>query len=177
MLRIVVPGVHERRRAHEQHPFVEAVPGFFEFLAMERGLRPASVRQYLHHLRRFEAYLGRVGIRKLHELSPAVLSAFIAERSANGLSKTTVSNCCGVLRVFLRYAYREGVIGSDLSKTVEWPQVLPAVDIPRSISWTEVGTGPRWRRPANRVRQAGLRDPAAARDLRPSRSRGRGHDP
>jgi len=139
MLRIVVPGFKGAGRAHQHHPFVEAVPGFFEFLAMDRGLRPASIRQYLHHLRRFEAYLSRVGIRKLHELSPAVLSAFIAERSANGLSKTTVSNCCGVLRVFLRYAYREGVIGSDLSKTVEWPQVYRLSSIPRSISWTDVG--------------------------------------
>jgi site-specific recombinase XerD len=139
MLRIVVPGFKGAGRAHQHHPFVEAVPGFFEFLATDHGLRPASVRQYLHHLRRFEAYLSRVGIRKLHELSPAVLSAFIAERSANGLSKTTVSNCCGVLRVFLRYAYREGVIGSDLSKTVEWPQVYRLSSIPRSISWTDVG--------------------------------------
>jgi integrase/recombinase XerD len=139
MLRIVVPGFKGAGRAHQHHPFVEAVPGFFEFLAMDRGLRAASVRQYLHHLRRFEAYLSRVGIRKLHELSPTLLSAFIAERSANGLSKTTVSNCCGVLRVFLRYAYREGVIGSDLSKTVEWPQVYRLSSIPRSISWTEVG--------------------------------------
>ncbi len=139
MLRIVVPGFKGAGRAHQHHPFVEVVPGFFEFLAMDRGLRPASVRQYLHHLRRFETYLGRVGIRKLHELSPAVLSAFIAERSAKGLSKTTVSNCCGVLRVFLRYASREGVIGSDLSKTVEWPQVYRLSSIPRSISWTEVG--------------------------------------
>ena len=139
MLRIVLPGFKGAGRAHQHHPFAEAVPGFFEFLAMDRGLRPASVRQYVHHLRRFEAYLSRVGIRKLHELSPAVLSAFIAERSANGLSKTTVSNCCGVLRVFLRYAYREGVIGSDLSKTVEWPQVYRLSSIPRSISWSEVG--------------------------------------
>jgi len=139
MLRIVVPGFKGAGRAHQHQPFVEAVPGFFEFLAMDRGLRPASVRQYLHHLRRFEAYLSKVGIRELHELSPAVLSAFIAERSTNGLSKTTLSNCCGVLRVFLRYAYREGVIGSDLSKTVEWPQVYRLSTIPRSISWTEVG--------------------------------------
>jgi integrase/recombinase XerD len=139
LLRLVVPGFKGTGRRHRHQPFGEAVPGFFQYLVAERGLRPASVRQYLHHLRRFEAYLSRVGIRKLHELSPAVLSAFIAERSATGLSKTTVSNCCGVLRVFLRYAHREGVIGRDLSKTVEWPQVYRLSSIPRSISWTEVG--------------------------------------
>ncbi len=139
LLRLVVPGFSGTGRRHRHEPFGEVVPGFFEYLVAERGLRPASVRQYLHHLRRFEAYLSRAGIRKLQELSSAVLSAFIAERSANGLSKTTVSNCCGVLRVFLRYAYREGVIGGNLSKTVEWPQVYRLSTIPRSISWTDVG--------------------------------------
>jgi integrase/recombinase XerD len=138
MLRLVIPGFNGSGRARHHHPFAEAVPGFFEFLAMERGLRPASIRQYVHHLRRFEAYLGRVGIRGLQELSPALLSAFVAERSTNGLARTTVSNCSGVLRVFLRYAHREGLVGSDLSKAVEWPQVYRLSSIPRSISWTDV---------------------------------------
>jgi integrase len=44
-----------------------------------------------------------------------------------------------VLRVFLRYAHREGLVGTDLSRTVEWPQVYRLSSIPRSISWTEVG--------------------------------------
>lgn len=139
MLGLVVPGFKGSGRAHHHDPFAEAVPGFFGYLVWERGLRPASVKQYTHHLSRFEAYLGRVGVRGLQELSPPLLSAFVAERSAAGLAKTTVRDCCGVLRVFLRYAHREGVIGSDLSKAVEWPQVYRLSNIPRSISWTEVG--------------------------------------
>jgi len=63
----------------------------------------------------------------------------VAERSGSGLAKTTVRDCCGVLRVFLRYAYREGVLQRDLSGTVEWPQVYRLSSIPRSISWEEVG--------------------------------------
>jgi site-specific recombinase XerD len=139
LLRLVVPGFQGARRQHRD-PFAAAVPGFFAYLVEERGLRPASVTQYVHHLDRFQAYLNRVGVRGLHELSPALVSAFVAERSANGLAKTTVRDCCGVLRVFLRYAHRAGVIGSDLSKTVEWPQVYRLSDIPRSIAWTEVGS-------------------------------------
>src|SRR5207248_3821614 len=37
MLRIVVPGFKGAGRARQHHPFVEAVPGFFEFLAMDVG--------------------------------------------------------------------------------------------------------------------------------------------
>jgi site-specific recombinase XerD len=138
MLRLVVPGFESTGRRRHRNPFHEATPHFFEYLVSERGLRPASVDQYRFHLDRFEAYLGRNGIR-LQQVSPTLLSAFVAERSAAGLAKTTVRDCCGVLRVFLRYAYREGVPGSDLSSTVEWPQIYKLSNIPRSISWDEVG--------------------------------------
>ena len=41
--------------------------------------------------------------------------------------------------MFLRYAHREGAIARDLSRVVEGPQVYRLADIPRSISWEEVG--------------------------------------
>jgi site-specific recombinase XerD len=139
MLELVVPGFKGTGRRHRNDPFVEALPGFFEYLVSERGLRPATIRQYRHHLHRFAAYLDRIGVRRLGELSPALLSAFIADRAATGIARTTVRDSCGVLRVFLRYAHREGLLKSDLSKTVEWPQAYRLSTIPRSISWADVG--------------------------------------
>ena len=68
-----------------------------------------------------------------------MLAAFVAERRAVGLAKTTVRQTCGMLRVFLRYGHREGVLRQDLSGTVDWPQVYRLSDVPRSISWAEVG--------------------------------------
>lgn len=134
----VVPAFTGRGRPHRSIPFASILPGFFDSLVSERGLRQASIRQYQHHLVRFETYLHRVGIHDLRELSTAVLSAFVAERSAVGLAKSTVRDCCGVLRVFLRYAHREGVVGTDLSQTIEWPQVYRLSHVPRSISWEDV---------------------------------------
>jgi len=139
LLELVVPGFEPTGRPQHAIPFAGAVPGFFGYLTSERGLRPASVTCYRHHLDRFEAYLQRVGVAGLGELSPALLSAFVAERSGTGLAKTTVREGCGVLRVFLRYAHREGLVRSDLWKTVEWPQVYRLSTIPRSISWDEAG--------------------------------------
>ena len=66
------------------------------------------------------------------------MAAFVVERAGAGLAKSTVRDGAGVLRVFLRYAHREGVVASDLSATVEWPQVYRLSSIPRSISWDEV---------------------------------------
>ena len=124
--------------AHHPLPFADAVPGFFGYLDEERGLRPASIYQYRHHLDRFEAYLARIGVRSLGELSPPILSAYIVERASAGLAKSTVRDSAGVLRVFLRYAHREGVLASDLSGAVGWPQIYRLSAIPRSISWDDV---------------------------------------
>jgi integrase/recombinase XerD len=138
MLSVVVPGYEPTGRPHHDEPFVDVVPGFFDYLVEERGLRPVSVDSYRHHLRPFEAYLRRIGVKSIQELSPVILSAFIVERAGAGLAKSTVSGCAGVLRVFLRYAYRQRILASDLSATVGWPQVYRLSNIPRSISWDDV---------------------------------------
>jgi site-specific recombinase XerD len=138
MLLVVVPGYEPTGRPHHRQPFVDIAPGFFDYLIEERGLRPASVDSYRHHLRPFEAYLRRIGVRSIQELSPVLLSAFIVERAGAGLAKSTVGGCAGALRVFLRYAHRQRLLASDLSATVGWPQVYRLSNIPRSISWDEV---------------------------------------
>ena len=50
----------------------------------------------------------------------------------------TVRNAAGVLRVFLRYVHRQGILISDLSESVGWPQVYRLSSLPRSISWADV---------------------------------------
>ncbi len=138
MLSVVLAGFEPSGRPRHAQPFADAVPGFFGYLVEERGLRPASVLAYRHHLDRFEAYLRRIGVVSIQELSPTILSSFVVERAAAGLAKSTVRDDAGVLRVFLRYAHREGLLTSDLSTAVGWPQVYRLSDIPRSISWDDV---------------------------------------
>lgn len=138
LLSVVCPGFEPTGRRHHPQPFADIAPGFFDHLVDERGLRPASLLHYRHHLDRFEAYLRRIGVRSLGELSPTILSAYVVERAGAGLAKSTVRDSAGVLRVFLRYAHREGVLASDLSGAVGWPQVYRLSSLPRSISWEDV---------------------------------------
>ena len=139
MLRVVLVDFEGTGRHRHDLPFADTVPGFFNYLAEERGLRPATILAYRHYLSRLEAFLIGVGAT-VPELSPTLLSAFVTERSRAGLVKSTVRDTCGVLRVFLRYAHREGVVRRDLSDAVEWPQVYRLSTVPRSITWAEVGT-------------------------------------
>ena len=138
MLGLVVPGFAGSRRVLLGVPFSDELPGFFEHLLCERGLRPTTLHGYGCYLRSFEQYLGQVGVTQLVELSPALISAFIAERSRSGMATASVGLLCGALRGFLRYAYRQGVLVSDLSKTVDRPRTYRLSDIPRSISPAEV---------------------------------------
>jgi len=97
MLTVILPGFERTGRTHGELPFSRAVPGFFEYLADERGLRPESVVGYRHHQACFEAYLGRIGVAGLAELSPAILSAFTAERSGRawpGRRCGAAAGCC-----------------------------------------------------------------------------------
>lgn len=155
MLSVVLPGFESGARKLRRQPFSDVAPDFFDYLVQERGLRPATVRLYHHHLDRFETYLQRIGLESIRQLSPVILSSFVVERASTGLAKTTVRDGVGILRVFLRYAHRQGLVDSDLSETVEWPQVYRLSSIPRSISWDEVN---RVLKGVDRRTKAGKRD-------------------
>ncbi len=138
MLRQALPGYVGPGRSHRPaNAFERQAPRFFEFLRDEKGLRPASIRQYQFHLRQFATYLERIGVRDVARVTPLMLSNFIAQYGPR-VAWSTVRNACGTLRVFLRYLHREGLIAKDLSPLVEFPQHFRHSGIPRSISWDQV---------------------------------------
>jgi integrase/recombinase XerD len=138
LLSLILPDFQgSGRQRITQDPFVEQVPGFFDYLREERGLRETSILHYGHYLRSLQGYLRRIGLVPLADLTPAILSAFVVD-SGRRLSKHSMTGLCSALRVFLRYLYRERLIGRDLSATVEAPRQYQLADVPRSISWDEV---------------------------------------
>jgi site-specific recombinase XerD len=137
MLRLVLPGYLGHRRAPATPPFATSVPGFFDYLREERGLRPASIDLYTHNLRRLERYLRRIELTDPRHLSLPILSAFISD-SSQVLGKHSLSGLCGQLRVFLRYLYQQGQLPKDLSGGIDCPRVYRLSDIPRAISWEQV---------------------------------------
>src|SRR5262249_32638809 len=138
MLRVVLPGFvgHTRRRVSNE-PFVDRAPGFFTYLREERGLRESTLGWYGNHLRQFDAYLTQRGSIPLPRLSPDIVSGFLTDR-AQGLRPSYLRIRATVLRMFLRYLHREGVIPRDLSSTVEAAPVYRLAKIPRAITADEV---------------------------------------
>lgn len=137
MLRVSVPGFVGDGRRRKALPFVTRAPGFFEYLREERGLRPGSIRQYIHHLGALETYLLRVGLKRLRALSPLLLSGFLVEESARRTKRST-TQVRSDLRVFLRYLHREMITPKDLSRTIDRPGTYRYSTVPRSATWEEV---------------------------------------
>lgn len=140
MLRLVIPDYHAHLRSDEteRDPFGWAAPRFFCYLRNERGLSTQSIKCYKAHLRPFEVFLDRIGVTNLRDLSPATLSAFVAE-SSRRLCTASLKGLCSDLRIFLRYAHREGLTPRDLSRSVGAPQDFRLAKIPRSVTWDAVG--------------------------------------
>jgi site-specific recombinase XerD len=137
MLRLAVPGFHGRPRARwARAPFEGRAGRFFEHLTEERGLRPASILHYKNHLGPFEGYLDGIGCHEVAAISAPILGGFVTE--SRHLCPTSVRDRCGVLRVFLRYLHREGLIARDLSPCVEMPRSYRLSSVPRSIAWDDV---------------------------------------
>jgi site-specific recombinase XerD len=138
LLRLILPDYTGRGRTRWAEPFADRAPGFWTYLRQERGLREATITAYLHSVRRLEKYLTHIDLHALSAVSPAVLSAFVTE-SSQELGKASVRVLCSHLRMFVGYLYREELMVRDLRPAVAAPRTYRLADLPRSISWEEVG--------------------------------------
>jgi site-specific recombinase XerD len=136
LLRVVLPHDGDNKSGLPD-PFADVVPGFFDFLRRERGLRETTLIQYRHYLGRLQDYLHRVGRPLLPDLSLPTVSAFITE-SGKTIDKRSVQSLCSILKVFFRYLYRMGLMTRDLGKAIESPRRYSFANLPRSISWSQV---------------------------------------
>lgn len=135
LLWLILPH-HGTNRPSKPGPFVDKVPGFFDFLRRDRGLRDATIVQYRHYLGRLEDDLRKADCSLL-DLSPAVISAFIT-KSGKAMDKRSVQSLCSILKTFFHYLYRVGLVTCDLSEVIESPRRYRLADLPRSIAWCEV---------------------------------------
>lgn len=135
LLTLVLPGYspHSARK----DPFSDSVPGFFPYLRDEQGLRTTTIKLYRYNLQNLAAYLEKIRLDDLSDLSPVILSAFIVNRSQL-VGKRTLGILCATLRVFLLYLHHQCVTATDLSRTIEYPKTYRLAEIPRSITWDEV---------------------------------------
>lgn len=120
---------------------VRAVRTYLDHLTVERGLAENSVRAYRRDLRRYLAFLDRLGIRELDEITEQTVAGFLmnlregdadhAPLSASSAGRTVVG-----VRGFHKFAVRDGLAAADPSAGVKPP--TPAKRLPKALSLGDV---------------------------------------
>jgi integrase/recombinase XerD len=121
---------------------------FTAHLLSERGLRQATIKNYLAEIRKFLLHRFQSGQVLLGELSPDDVTGFVL-RQARVVCAHRAQVVAGSLRSFLRFLYERGHIGVDLAAAVpavanrgclELPKFLPPEQIESLLETSDEAT-------------------------------------
>ena len=96
--------------------------GFLDYLQAECGMALNTRKAYERDLRRFFGFLDARGARRLKDLSPAVIGAFLVSCRQEGLSVASVARGAAAVRTFCRYLVLQQLLRDDPSATVDAPK-------------------------------------------------------
>jgi len=133
----------------------EAVDGYLDHVATERGLARKTVEAYARDLAFFTRFAVARRIRTAGRIGTADVRAHLAALAERGLSARSQARALATVRGFLRFLAAEGVLTDDPARTIHVRR--PPARLPRALGTAEVGT--LLAQPVDRERR-GLRDRA-----------------
>jgi integrase/recombinase XerD len=104
----------------------DAVDAYLTFLAVERGLAPATVRAYRGDLADFAASKGAGAV---WDAGPDAVQGYLASRTRRGrrddpgLAPTSLRRRAAALKGFYRFAFGEGLIATDIAAHLDLPRM------------------------------------------------------
>jgi integrase/recombinase XerD len=118
-------------------PHAQLVEEFANYMHQERGLSPLTI-----HTRcgRVSEFLGRfcTGDRTLEALSIVDIDAAIAQKGAQGCTRTSIQTYALVLRAFFRYAEMRGWCKPGVAAAIMPPRVYKGETLPAGPTWEDV---------------------------------------
>jgi integrase/recombinase XerC len=100
----------------------DAIGAFLEYLAVERGASPHTVRGYAGDLREFSAFLRRAGDPDPSAVDTRSVRAYLASLHQRGLAKSSIGRKLASVRSCLRFLARRGVIEQNPARLVRSPR-------------------------------------------------------
>jgi integrase/recombinase XerC len=100
----------------------DAIGAFLEYLAVERGASPHTVRGYAGDLREFSAFLRRSGDLGPSAVDMRSVRAYLASLHQRGLAKSSIGRKLASVRSCLRFLARRGVIEQNPARLVRSPR-------------------------------------------------------
>lgn len=100
----------------------DPIAAFLEYLAVERGASPHTLRNYGVDLREFAAFLQREGDVALTAVDARVVRAYLAGLHRRHLAKSSIARKLASVRSCLRFLARRGVIEQNAARQVRGPR-------------------------------------------------------
>jgi len=110
---------------------------FAQYLAEQRGLRPATVKQYLFHSRRFLTERFGNGVLPLGALNTQDISRCLL-RQARAVSPNAAQRMTVALRNLFRFLHQRGDIATNLADAVPATASWSLAGLPKSLSPQQV---------------------------------------
>ena len=107
-----------------------AVEAFTTYLNRHRSLSDNTIRAYIGDLDSLSRHLAALGVTDLATLNISHLRSWLANQQSKGASRTTLSRRATSIKLFTKWAYKEGLIPTDIGGNLATPKahrVLPEI--------------------------------------------------
>lgn len=107
-----------------------AIEAFTSYLNRERSLSDNTIRAYIGDLDSLASHLKALGVEDLSTLNISHLRSWLANQQSKGASRTTLSRRATSIKLFTKWAFKEGLLPSDTGFNLATPKahrILPEI--------------------------------------------------
>jgi integrase/recombinase XerC len=107
-----------------------AIEAFASYLNRERSLSDNTIRAYIGDLESLASHLKALGVEDIATLNISHLRSWLANQQSKGASRTTLSRRATSIKLFTKWAFKEGLLPSDIGFNLATPKahrILPEI--------------------------------------------------
>ena len=107
-----------------------AIEAFVQYLNRERSLSENTIRAYVGDLQSLSNHLTALKIEDISKLNISHLRSWLANQQTKGASRTTLSRRATSVKLFTKWAFKEGLLPNDVGANLATPKahrILPEI--------------------------------------------------
>ena len=107
-----------------------AIEAFIQYLNRERSLSDNTIRAYVGDLQSLTNHLAALKIDEVSQMNISHLRSWLANQQTKGASRTTLSRRATSIKLFTKWAFKEGLLPNDVGANLATPKahrILPEI--------------------------------------------------
>ena len=107
-----------------------AIEAFVQYLNRERSLSDNTIRAYVGDLQSLSNHLAALKIEEVSQMNISHLRSWLANQQTKGASRTTLSRRATSIKLFTKWAFKEGLLPNDVGANLATPKahrILPEI--------------------------------------------------